>query len=58
MGRKAKFDETKKVKKGPGRKSRKQPAPVFKKELCKSTLLLLQHEVLDINNKISKPANK
>lgn len=35
MGRKAKFDETKKVKKGPGRKARKQPDPVFKKELCK-----------------------
>ncbi|XP_050558879.1 uncharacterized protein LOC126912158 [Spodoptera frugiperda] len=33
MGRKAKFDETKKVKKGPGRKARKQPDPVFKKEL-------------------------
>lgn len=33
MGRKAKFDETKKVKKGPGRKARKQPAPVFKKAL-------------------------
>ncbi|XP_037973753.2 25S rRNA (cytosine-C(5))-methyltransferase nop2 [Plutella xylostella] len=33
MGRKAKFDETKKVKKGPGRKARKQPAPVFRKEL-------------------------
>ncbi|XP_063892212.1 uncharacterized protein LOC110369925 [Helicoverpa armigera] len=35
MGRKAKFDETKKVKKGPGRKARKQPDPVFKKELLK-----------------------
>lgn len=34
MGRKAKFDETKKVKKGPGRKARKQPDPVFKKALC------------------------
>ncbi|XP_013145996.1 PREDICTED: 25S rRNA (cytosine-C(5))-methyltransferase nop2 [Papilio polytes] len=33
MGRKAKFDETKKVKKGPGRKARKQPDPVFRKEL-------------------------
>ncbi|XP_075969719.1 uncharacterized protein LOC142972459 [Anticarsia gemmatalis] len=33
MGRKAKFDETKKVKKGPGRKARKQPDPVFKKAL-------------------------
>ncbi|XP_050345572.1 uncharacterized protein LOC126770287 [Nymphalis io] len=33
MGRKAKFDETKKVKKGPGRKARKQPDPVFKKGL-------------------------
>ncbi|XP_049866623.1 uncharacterized protein LOC126367252 [Pectinophora gossypiella] len=33
MGRKAKFDETKKVKKGPGRKAKKQPDPVFKKEL-------------------------
>ncbi|XP_045445725.1 25S rRNA (cytosine-C(5))-methyltransferase nop2 [Melitaea cinxia] len=33
MGRKAKFDETKKVKKGPGRKSKKQPDPVFKKGL-------------------------
>ncbi|CAB3242402.1 unnamed protein product [Arctia plantaginis] len=33
MGRKAKFDETKKVKKGPGRKARKQPDPVFKKSL-------------------------
>ncbi|CAH2073684.1 unnamed protein product, partial [Iphiclides podalirius] len=33
MGRKAKFDETKIVKKGPGRKARKQPDPVFKKEL-------------------------
>ncbi|KAJ0180618.1 hypothetical protein K1T71_004022 [Dendrolimus kikuchii] len=33
MGRKAKFDETKKVKKGPGRKARKQSDPVFKKEL-------------------------
>lgn len=35
MGRKAKFDETKKVKKGPGRKAKKQPDPVFRKELCK-----------------------
>lgn len=35
MGRKAKFDETKKVKKGPGRKARKQPDPVFRKELRK-----------------------
>lgn len=35
MGRKAKFDETKVIKKGPGRKARKQPDPVFKKELCK-----------------------
>ncbi|XP_068629618.1 uncharacterized protein [Battus philenor] len=33
MGRKAKFDETKVVKKGPGRKARKQPDPVFRKEL-------------------------
>ncbi|XP_052737632.1 uncharacterized protein LOC112043731 [Bicyclus anynana] len=33
MGRKAKFDETKKVKKGPGRKARKQGDPVFKKGL-------------------------
>ncbi|KPI91581.1 Putative ribosomal RNA methyltransferase NOP2 [Papilio xuthus] len=33
MGRKAKFDETKKVKKGPGRKARKQPDPIFRKEL-------------------------
>ncbi|CAH2244977.1 jg8447 [Pararge aegeria aegeria] len=33
MGRKAKFDETKKVKKGPGRKARKQGEPVFKKGL-------------------------
>ncbi|XP_045491248.1 25S rRNA (cytosine-C(5))-methyltransferase nop2 [Colias croceus] len=33
MGRKAKFDETKKVKKGPGRKARKQPDPIFKKGL-------------------------
>ncbi|CAH2086323.1 unnamed protein product [Euphydryas editha] len=33
MGRKAKFDETKKVKKGPGRKAKKQPDPVFKKGL-------------------------
>ncbi|KAL0894011.1 hypothetical protein ABMA27_014078 [Loxostege sticticalis] len=33
MGRKAKFDETKKVKKGPGRKAKKQPDPVFKKSL-------------------------
>ncbi|XP_059056944.1 uncharacterized protein LOC131850661 [Achroia grisella] len=36
MGRKAKFDETKKVKKGPGRKARKQPDPVFKKELLEN----------------------
>lgn len=35
MGRKAKFDETKKVKKGPGRKARKQGDPVFKKGLSK-----------------------
>ncbi|CAG9585305.1 unnamed protein product [Danaus chrysippus] len=33
MGRKAKFDESVKVKKGPGRKARKQPDPVFKKGL-------------------------
>lgn len=35
MGRKAKFDETKKVKKGPGRKARKQQDPIFRKELRK-----------------------
>ncbi|CAK1581787.1 unnamed protein product [Parnassius mnemosyne] len=33
MGRKAKFDESKVVKKGPGRKARKQPDPIFRKEL-------------------------
>ncbi|XP_053625587.1 uncharacterized protein LOC128683710 [Plodia interpunctella] len=33
MGRKAKFDETKNIKKGPGRKARKQGDPVFRKEL-------------------------
>ncbi|RVE49005.1 hypothetical protein evm_006363 [Chilo suppressalis] len=33
MGRKAKFDEGKKVKKGPGRKARKQADPTFKKGL-------------------------
>lgn len=36
MGRKAKFDETKKVKKGPGRKAKKQPDPVFRKELLET----------------------
>ncbi|KAL4714599.1 hypothetical protein ACJJTC_006645 [Scirpophaga incertulas] len=36
MGRKAKFDETKKVKKGPGRKARKQHDPVFKKSLTQN----------------------
>ncbi|XP_026758049.2 uncharacterized protein LOC113517547 [Galleria mellonella] len=36
MGRKAKFDETKKVKKGPGRKARKQQDPIFKKELLEN----------------------
>ena len=40
MGRKAKFDETKKVKKGPGRKARKQPDPVFKKGLRKLYFIL------------------
>lgn len=29
MGRKARFDETNKQKKGPGRKARKQKEPVF-----------------------------
>ncbi|CAG9783847.1 unnamed protein product [Diatraea saccharalis] len=33
MGRKAKFDDEKKVKKGPGRKARKQADPIFKKGL-------------------------
>ncbi|KAJ2952662.1 hypothetical protein O0L34_g7000 [Tuta absoluta] len=33
MGRKAKFDETKQVKKGPGRKAKKQRDPVFPKSL-------------------------
>nr|XP_022902449.1 25S rRNA (cytosine-C(5))-methyltransferase nop2 [Onthophagus taurus] len=33
MGRKAKFDETVIVKKGPGRKSKKQKPPTFSKEL-------------------------
>lgn len=41
MGRKAKFDETKKVKKGPGRKSKKQPDPVFKKGLSKLSILYI-----------------
>ncbi|KAM3963104.1 uncharacterized protein ACR2FA_002871 [Aphomia sociella] len=36
MGRKAKFDETKKVKKGPGRKARKQRDPIFRKELLEN----------------------
>lgn len=33
MGRKAKFTEGVVVKKGPGRKSKKQKDPIFKKEL-------------------------
>lgn len=39
MGRKAKFDETKKVKKGPGRKARKQSDPIFRKELCECKII-------------------
>lgn len=38
MGRKAKFDE-KEVKKGPGRKARKQAAPTFSKLISTSKFL-------------------
>ena len=41
MGRKAKFTEGNKVKKGPGRKAKKQGEPVIPKHLTGKTLIII-----------------